>query len=152
MVVFYALFSTPFFDKLLYGYLQANAWMANAILSWLGQNTHVSDVVIQSPTFSIAIRRGCDAVEPTWLLCAAILAFQAKLNDKLLGMLIGIVLLQILNLVRIVTLYLIGIHWPSGFNSAHLEVWPILFILVAISLFATWVNWTSRSQPVHDPA
>ena len=149
MVLFYALFSTTFFEnRALYPYLEANAWLANAILHGLGQPTHVSEVTIQSPRFAMAIRRGCDAVEPTWLLCAAMISFPAPFLHKLRGILAAIVLLQVLNLVRIVTLYWIGIHFPSFFNSAHLEVWPTAFIVVAIALF---IGWKEHSYPLESP-
>ena len=145
----YALLAIPFFERVLYGYLEANAWLANAILRGLGQSTRVSEVTIQSPQFTMAIRRGCDAVEPTWLLCAAMLAFPASWRHKILGMLAGIILLQVLNLVRIITLYWIGMHFPGFFNPAHLEVWPTAFIIVAIGLF---IIWKENSQPVESHA
>lgn len=143
IILLYALLALPAADRLLYGYLKANAWLSSGILDLLGQGTHVSDVTIASSTssFAIAIRRGCDAVEPTWLLCAAILAFPGPWKRKLAGMLAGIVVLQVLNLVRIVTLYLIGNRFPSMFASMHLEVWPAVFILVAITLFVGWKGW-----------
>jgi len=96
----------------------------------------------------MAIRRGCDAVEPTWLYCAAVLAFPAPFFRKFLGVLAGIILLQALNLVRIVTLYWIGIHLPAFFNSAHMEIWPTIFIITAITLFVGWKGWTfDRVEP-----
>jgi exosortase/archaeosortase family protein len=131
----------PFADNLLYVYLKANAWLSNAILNLLGQGTHVTEVTIASPTFAIAIHRGCDAVEPTWLLCAAILAFPGPWKRKFAGMLAGVLALQSLNLVRIVTLYLVGSRFPGAFASMHVEVWPALFILAAIGLFVGWKGW-----------
>ena len=146
LALLYILLATPFFERALYSYLEANAWLANAILRGLGQHTHVSEVTIQSPQFAMAIRRGCDAVEPTWLLCAAMISFPAPLLHKLRGMLAAIVLLQILNLVRIVTLYWIGIHLPGLFNSAHMELWPTAFIVVAIVLFVAWKETSHRLE------
>jgi exosortase/archaeosortase family protein len=146
LALFYALLSTSFFDRALYSYLEANAWLANAILSGLGQPTHVSEVTIESPQFAMAIRRGCDAVEPTWLLCAAMISFPAPFLHKLRGMLAAVVLLQVLNLVRIVTLYWIGIHLPGFFNSAHMELWPTAFIVVAIVLFVAWKESSPRLE------
>jgi len=151
LAVFYGLLATPIFDRALYAYLEANAWLANAILSGLGQSTHVSEVTIASPRFVMAIRRGCDAVEPTWLLCAAMISFPAPLLHKLKGILAAIVLLQLLNLVRIITLYWIGIHLPGFFNSAHLEIWPTAFIVVAIVFFIGWRE-TSPQPEIHAPA
>jgi len=142
VALLYILLAIPFAEQMLYGYLKTNAWLSNFILNLLGQGTHVTEVTIASPTFAIAIRRGCDAVEPTWLLCAAILAFPGPWWRKLAGMLGGIVVLQLLNLVRIVTLYLIGSRFSTGiFQSAHLEVWPTVFILAAIGLFVGWKGW-----------
>ena len=149
LVLFYGLLTTSFFDRALYTYLEANAWLANAILRGLGQPTHVSEVTILSPQFAMAIRRGCDAVEPTWLLCAAMISFPAPLLHKLWGMLAAIVLLQVLNLIRIVTLYWIGIHLPAFFNSAHLEVWPTAFIVVAIAFF---IGWKEKAHPLEPHA
>ncbi len=146
LVLLYVLLAMPFFDRALYAYLEANAWLANGILCALGQHTHVSEVIIQSPKFAMAIRRGCDAVEPTWLLCAAIVSFPAPLRHKLWGMAAGIVLLQLLNLMRIVTLYWIGIHLPAFFNSAHLELWPTAFIVVAIVFFVSWRERSHRFE------
>jgi exosortase/archaeosortase family protein len=143
IALLYGLLAIPAAEQLLYGYLKANAWASCGILDLLGQGTHVSDVTIASSAhpFAIAIRRGCDAVEPTWLLCAAILAFPGPWKRKFAGMLFGIVVLQVLNLMRIVSLYWIGSRFPALFPSMHLEVWPTLFILVAISLFVGWKDW-----------
>ena len=143
IVLLYTLLSIPAAEQMLQSYLKANAWLSNGILDLLGQGTHVSDVTIASTSspFAIAIRRGCDAVEPTWLLCAAILAFPGPWKRKIAGMLAGIVVLQLLNLVRIVSLYLVGSRCPSMFPSMHLEVWPVVFILVAIALFVRWKGW-----------
>jgi exosortase/archaeosortase family protein len=141
MVLLYGVLALPFSERILYSYLEANAWASNFILNLLRQGTNVTEVTIRSPEFAIAIRRGCDAVEPTGLLCGAILAFPGSWSRKWAGMLGGIVILQLLNLIRIVTLFLIGSHLPAFFPSAHLEIWPALFIIVAIICFVGWKGW-----------
>ena len=149
LALFYGLSVTSYFDRMLYSYLEANAWVSNAILHGFGQQTQVSEVTIESPQFAIAIRRGCDAVEPTWLFCAAVLSFRAPLMRKLPGLLAGTVLLQILNLVRIVTLYWIGLYSPDIFEAAHMEIWPTVFIIVAIVLFIGWIEWSRKGASAH---
>ncbi|HUB65999.1 MAG TPA: hypothetical protein VL981_00780, partial [Candidatus Methylacidiphilales bacterium] len=123
---------------------------SNFLLDAMGQNTHVSGIVIASPQFSVTIQRGCDAIEPTWLFCAAVLSFRAPLARKLLGILVGIVLLQTLNVARIVTLFWIGLHLPALFNTSHLEIWPTAFILAAILLFVGWIEWSGRLPKPHE--
>jgi len=114
------------------------------VLNALGVDCQLSDVTIISPRFSMAIRRGCDAVEPTWLFCAAVLSYPGPFGRKAVGILIGIILLQVLNLVRILSLYFIGVYFPSFFNTAHLEIWPTVFIITAIALMVAWIEWTRR--------
>ena len=144
MVIFYALILTPFFDHVLYSYLTVNAWVANGILNVFGQDSHVSEITIRSARYAITVRRGCDAIEPSWFLCAALLAFPAPFKKKLLGILAGAALLQGLNLIRIVSLYFIGLYYPRFFGAAHVEIWPVVFILVAIALWIGWIGWTKR--------
>jgi exosortase/archaeosortase family protein len=149
MALFYGLSATSYYDRMLYSYLEANAWLSNSILNGFGQHTHVSGVSIESPQFAIVLRRGCDAAEPTWLFSAAVLSFRAPLIRKLPGVLAGIVVLQVLNLLRIVTLYWIGLHLPDVFNSAHMEVWPTAFVVVAIVLFICWIEWSGKETTTH---
>ncbi len=144
LALFYGLSATPCFDQILYAYLEANAWLSNIVLNGFGQHTQVSEVTIESAQFAIALRRGCDAVEPTWLFCAAVLCFRASLGCKFFGIIAATVLLQLLNVARIATLYWIGLRLPAFFNLAHLEIWPAVFILVAIVLFMVWIDWTRR--------
>ena len=139
ILVLYVFLALPWGDRLLYRDLEFNAWLANATLRLFGEQTHVvQDVVIQSSRFSMGVRRGCDAVEPTWLLCSAMVAFPASLRRKLIGVLLAIATVQVLNLVRILTLYWIAIHLPKFFDSAHLEWWPVLILTATIVLFLRW--------------
>ncbi len=145
MGLFYILVLTPFCDRLLYSYLEANAALANGILNWLGQDSHVSEITIRSARYAITVRRGCDAVEPSWFFCAALISFPAPLARKVLGIVAGALLLQALNLLRIVSLYFIGLHHPGFFRTAHLEIWPAVFIIIAIVLWVGWIGWSRRS-------
>ncbi len=148
MALYYLLILTPFCDRLLYAYLGLNARMAHSILNWFGQDTHVSELTIRSARFAIAVRRGCDAIEPSWFFCAALLSFPASSRQKAVGILAGTALFQALNLIRIVSLYFVGIFYPKFFGTAHVEVWPAVFILVAILLWLGWIRWAQRPVKV----
>jgi exosortase/archaeosortase family protein len=148
MAAYYVLVLVPFFERLLYEYLRANAWIANAIINWLGQASHVSEITIRSPGYAIRVRRGCDALEPAWFYCAAVLSFPGALPLKLPGILIGVMAILMLNLARIVSLFFIGLDRPGLFSVAHLEIWPAIFIVVAILLWVGWIGWArQKTQP-----
>jgi len=148
MTVFYGLSLLPLFDRALLEYLRVNAWLSNVILNTLGQNTEVVGLTIRAEHFSIAIRRGCDAIEPAWLFASAVLAFPMPWRQRLFGILAGVPLLCLLNLVRIVSLYFIGAYAPSLFYTMHLEVWPAIFILAAGTLWFFWMRWARAEAAV----
>jgi exosortase/archaeosortase family protein len=61
-------------------------------------------------------------------------------------------LLLILNLVRIVSLFLIGVYSPRIFALTHIDVWQALFIFLAVLLWILWLLWATRSQVLTRPA
>jgi exosortase/archaeosortase family protein len=72
------------------------------------------------------------------ILLASIVAFPASLKARAIGLALGAVVVQLLNAVRIVTLYLLGAYQPRLFDMFHTAVWQILVILSAIAFFLIW--------------
>ena len=63
--------------------------------------------------------------------------------------------LAVLNLIRIVTLFLIGVYFRKFFHMMHIDVWQALFILLTISLWFLWAWWATgakRPEPDGQPA
>jgi exosortase H (IPTLxxWG-CTERM-specific) len=146
---FYALVLVPAVDRLYFDYLRANAWLADLALRGLGQHTEVHDVTIRAAQFTVSVRRGCDAVEPAWFFCAAILAFPSPWRRKLAPLALGVPVLLALNLVRITSLFFIGSYLPSFFEPAHLELWPAVFIVLALVLWVGWIRSNLKSSSSH---
>ncbi len=144
---FYALaLFTPFYERHFPYYLGVNARMSGHILKYLGQDITVGGASISSPVFSITIEQGCDAIEPTALFICAVLAFPVPFSKKVPGIIAGTLLLAVLNLIRIVSLFLVGVYLPSAFELMHADVWQGLFIFFAIFLWGSWLLWTGKSQ------
>jgi exosortase H (IPTLxxWG-CTERM-specific) len=146
---YYAFATTAFYAAHVFGPVaQANAKVAGSILRALGNKVSVSGVIIRSRTFAISIRLGCDAIEPTALLVAAILAFPVPFRSRAVGMLAGAALLLGLNVVRIVSLFLIGLHYRPIFETMHMDVWQIVFVLLAVVIWGLWMGWAvGRGKP-----
>jgi len=150
----YSLTLTPLFKKHLFpSYLQLNAQAAHGILKAFGQPTTVQGRSIAGAGFALDINRGCDAVEPTFLLLAALLAFPASWKRKIPGLVVGTLFLAVLNLARIVSLFYIGKYWPRFFDAMHIEVWQMAFILLALVFWGLWIQWAFRpsAKPVLCP-
>ncbi len=124
-------------------YLRANARMSGAILSLFENRITVSGQSING-RYALSIERGCDAIEPSALFLAGVLAFPAGALSKLPGMLIGTLFLMVLNLVRIVSLFYVGVYRPRWFHMMHVDVWQAVFIFVAILFWILWALWATR--------
>jgi exosortase H (IPTLxxWG-CTERM-specific) len=145
MGLFYAIVAfTPFYERAFSWYLGFNARFSGVLLTFLGQNITVEGNAICSPHFSVRVVRGCDAVEATVLFICAILAFPAPFLRKIPGIIAGMLLLAILNFIRIVSLFLVGVYFPRAFDIAHLEVWEGLFIVSAVIFWVIWLLWATQ--------
>ena len=51
----------------------------------------------------------------------------------------------VVNIVRICSLYYVGVYSPSSFELAHLEIWPAIILLVALGIFFGLIGWERRS-------
>jgi exosortase H (IPTLxxWG-CTERM-specific) len=140
--LFYSVTLTRPFQRTFFpAYLNLNAEMASRILNLGGHRTTTSEKLLISPRFSVDISRGCDAVEPCFLFLAAVIAFPAALKRKLPGLLLGVIALAGVNLLRIVSLYLVGLYRPGAFEFMHIEAWQVGFILLAVVLWLFWILW-----------
>ncbi len=131
--------------------LGLTARLSGIVLAFLGQDITVNGMLISSPAFTVRIVRGCDAVEPTILFACAVLAFPLPWITKIPGIVAGTLILTILNLVRIVSLFLIGVYAPSIFGVMHVDVWQGVFILLALMLWILWLLWATQGQAAAKP-
>lgn len=105
-----------------------------------------SDIRNSQTGYAVSIKSGCNGVEAAMILAAAILAYPAPWLQKLLGMVIGVLAIQVLNVVRIISLYYLGAWSQKALDIAHLYVWPGLIILDALVIFLLWIHWLGRGR------
>lgn len=121
------------------------ATVTAGVLNFFGQEATSNGMNIISPAYSLSIKKGCDAIAPIMLVVTGVLLFPAEWKKKLIGIGIGLGSLFLLNLIRIVSLYFIGIHAPDMFEFMHIEFWQVVFIGLAILYFFYWLNWAIKS-------
>jgi len=144
--LFYGFIHTPYVgDEPFHPYLRFIARVTGGILGVLGYDITVADRAISSPDFSMAVVRGCDAIEPVAAFTAAVLASPVSFWLKIPGVVLGSLALLVINLARLVSLFLVGIYFPRAFDLIHMDVWQALFIVLAICFWAIWVQWATRS-------
>lgn len=129
---------SPVNDNVIVPFTELVASWSGAILKGIGQGVTVTGTVISSNRFGVNINNGCNGVEAMLILLASIVAFPATLRARITGLLLGALAVQVLNAVRIVTLYLLGAYQPRLFDMFHTAIWQIVIILSAIAFFLVW--------------
>jgi exosortase H (IPTLxxWG-CTERM-specific) len=155
MIAFQLICLIPFVNDTAFpAYLRWNAQASGAIIGLFEDSVRVSGQSISGRRSSLLIERGCDAIEPSALFVAGVLAFPAAFMSKIPGMLLGTVCLMVLNLVRIISLFYVRRYWPSAFEVMHIDVWQSLFVLLAILFWILWAVKAVRTmKPIrHEPA
>jgi exosortase H (IPTLxxWG-CTERM-specific) len=115
-------------------------------LQAIGQDVTRHGTVLRTPGFAVNIRNGCNGVEAMVILLAAILAYPAPWRARLLGLALGAVVIQAVNLIRVVALFLTGAYFPRFFDSSHTLVWQSIVILVALLVWLFWAQRLARAQ------
>lgn len=98
--------------------------------------------------FAVSIEAGCNGVEAMLILIAAMLAWPATAKQRLAGIAVGTLSVQVLNLLRIITLYYLGQWSPMLFEWAHLYLWQALIMLDVLVVWLLWLHWMGREKPV----
>jgi exosortase H (IPTLxxWG-CTERM-specific) len=138
LVFFMAIWLGPVDRHVINPFTRGLARLSAVVLNVFGERVSVAGTVIQGRGFAVDIKGGCNGVEAMLLLCAAIAAFDAPWRARLLGLIAGSAALMAFNVVRIVSLYVIGERWRQLFETFHLAVWQTIMFAVAASIFALW--------------
>ena len=138
LVFFVVIWLGPVDRRVIAPFTRALARVSAVVLNVFGERVRVAGSVIEGHGFAVDIKGGCNGVEAMLLLCAAIAAFDAPWRARILGLLAGSTALMAFNIVRIVTLYVIGERWRQLFETFHLAVWQTIMFAVAASIFALW--------------
>ncbi len=119
--------------------------MSGGVLRLLGEDASVQGCMVRSPRFAVTIYNGCNGLITSLIFISGVLAFPARWRAKAVGAIGGLVAIQLINLVRIVSLFYIGIYLPRFFSESHIFVWQSLVILAGVSLWVVWARHASTA-------
>jgi exosortase H (IPTLxxWG-CTERM-specific) len=134
-------------DHVIVPFTMAVARGSAVVLRGLESGVETAGTVIRSPRFALDVQNGCNGVEATILLAAAIFAFPATLRSRVIGLAVATVAIGLLNLVRLSSLFWLGEHHRRIFDFFHVAVWQSLVILAAIAIFVLW-SWKFAEKPL----
>ena len=99
--------------------------------------------------FAVSIEAGCNGVEATIVLVAAVIAFPASWRSRLIAIGLGFLAVQVMNIARIISLFYLGNWNMEFFTWIHLYLWPALIMLDVLIVFILYLRYLSNSA---DPA
>ena len=134
-------------DRVIVPFTEVVTRGATGLLSIFESGVWAVGTVMRSSQFALDVRNGCNGVEAVILLAAAIFAFPATLRSRLIGVSAASIAIQLLNLVRLSSLFWLGEHYRRIFDFFHVAVWQSLVILAAISIFILW-SWKFAEKPL----
>ncbi len=153
IVVFFTMLTyTPIVERI---DLASGLARVSAFLSWLfldgvghflGFDVSRNGTILGSGQFEVDVSPACSGAVPSMIYLSAVLAYPASARAKVIGSVLGLLVINGLNLIRVVALFLIGIYYAQLFHDTHVYIAQALVVAVAV---ATWLFWAGRF--VHAP-
>jgi len=150
MLVFYLIYTQEWFQEGPLGFIMnIDAKISSFLLNIFGMGTTAVGDTVSSNKFSVDIESGCDGIEAIAIFTGAVAAYPKPAKFKYKGILVGILFLLLMNIIRIVTLFFTGVHFPKLFDMMHVEVWQVIFIVLAIACWLIWIQSVIRREQEH---
>lgn len=142
---------TPPLQTLDKAFSQQLVRVADALIQLFGGHATRDAAVLRAPAgFAVEMRDGCNAINVVILLWSAVLAFPAPWKLKLMGIGLGSLIIQVVNILRFISLFYLGQYSMTWFDFAHAYLWESLIVLDTMVVFWYWVNRVLRAgAPSH---
>ena len=125
-----------FVDPFTMGVAKTSGFALNVI----GQDVTMRGTQIHGSRFAVDIMNGCNGLETVVIFVSAVLSFPAPIKSRFIGLMLGVVAIQLVNLIRVVALFLTGSYFPALFDSSHTVVWQTIVIGFGVLLWLFWAN------------
>ena len=102
--------------------------------------------IISVPGISLDVRFGCNGLEAVMIYSVAVVAFPATWKKKIVGILGGFLIIQVINILRIAALAYSGVHFKSLFEYIHIYVAQGIMIAVALAVFFVHLTYAKNHK------
>lgn len=142
IVIAVSLFSLTWVDDhVVRPFSEVQTKAAAVVLRAARQNVQSAGTLLTQRAYAVDVKNGCNGIEAIALLIAAIGAFPAPWRARIAAIVIGGLLVVAVNIIRIVSLFVILRDYPAVFEFMHVVVWQIALFLLVTGFF---VKWSSR--------
>ncbi len=134
------------------GYSNAIVFVTAQVMNLIGVVTTVQGSIIHLPSISLDVEFGCNGLEAVMIYSVAVLTFPASWRNRLIGIVAGFLVIQVLNLIRIVALAYAGVYHRDIFDLIHLYVAQGVMIAVALATFVLYLTYLNHGQRKQEAA
>jgi exosortase/archaeosortase family protein len=127
-------------------YIDATSYLSGFIINIFDSSVITNKQIIAGKSFNMILSFGCEGSEPLAVFFAGIMAFPSAFKSKIIGLSYGLPALYLLNIIRIILLYIIGNNAPMIFDITHTTIFPVIFIVIALSLWMLWIKRISQKS------
>jgi exosortase H (IPTLxxWG-CTERM-specific) len=148
LVLGFALLQTAPAGALVGRFTEGIVHVSAGLIHLFGGRVLVIGRILQSPAngFAVEVQNGCNAVNVTILLWAAIATYPARWSRKAGGLLWGTLAIHVVNLLRVISLFYLGQYNYNWFEFAHMYLWESLIVLDTLAVFWIWASLVRKSM------
>ncbi len=112
------------------------------LLQWFDSSVQAQGIVLwdQDTGAAVSIQPGCNGVEAMIVVFAAMIATPSQWRYRWIGIGLAFIAIQILNLIRIISLFYLLQLDADWFRWAHLYLWQALIMLDALIVYLLWLR------------
>jgi exosortase/archaeosortase family protein len=143
-IVYFGIFCIVFHlnlvqEKILRPYSTLTAQITGWILQGFIPGTQVlENVVFQPRGFAMIISVKCLGLFLAGFLIAVILASPSSIRKKIIGIILGTGIIFMVNLFRLISLFVVGTYAANSIDFVHDILWEGLMIAIT---FGIWMKW-----------
>jgi exosortase/archaeosortase family protein len=118
------------------------AWIVKHLLHYpitTGHNT----LFLSEHTY-VAVEGACSGLKQFYQWTVLMILFPGPWKKKLWYIPLGLVIIHLDNILRIVILSVVAVHWPAHWDFIHMWILRPFFYVV---IFALWVIWVEKIRP-----
>ncbi len=128
------------------------------LLAWLSyQINHLfndaiilqtKDILRYAPAgFAVLVGAECSGLHSIWITSAFMLLYPTNYQYKIIGITTTIIILQLINIIRLLSLVYIGQWQPDWFHNVHYYLYPAFFHLASLLILITWASQLPTLPP-----
>lgn len=121
---------------------------SSKILNYIGIKTIIIDggTIYLPNNVSLKIILECTGIYEMMILGSIMLAYPTSGKNKLFGIIFGVVIIYILNMIRLISISYILVYYTDKFNFIDRYLWQISLVIFISVTYMIWLKSIERSS------